>query len=281
MKRILVPCDFSKPSKEAFKMAVDIASKSNGTVTVLHILYVPTDYDPNFIGDPIAYNPQLFTSMEEEAKTSFEEMNKAHGNESIKIDLEIQVGGIIECIKRISKAKKIDLVLMGTSGSSGFQEAFIGSNTEKIVRFSDVPVLAVRTAPNISSVKTILLPTTANLDQTEFIEHVKKLQTFFKATLHILLINTPTNFRQDAEAKEALEEFVKHHHLKDYALHFKSYRNEDEGIIDFAYTNKADLIAMATHSRKGLAHLFSGSVTEDVVNHIQTPVWTFSRRKLK
>lgn len=279
MKRILVPCDFSKPSREAFKMAVDIASKSNGTVTVLRILYMPTIYAPNFIGDSIAYNPLLITSMEEDAKKDFEEMKKTYGNGSVSIDLEIQVGGIIDCIKRISEEKKIDLVLMGTSGSSGLDEALIGSNTEKVVRFSEVPVLAVRTAPNLSSLKTILLPTTANLDQTKFIEHVKKLQTFFNATLHILLINTPTNFRPDAEAKEALEEFVKHYHLKDYALHFKSYRNEDEGIIDFAYTNKADLIAMATHSRKGLAHLFSGSVTEAVVNHIQTPVWTFSIRK--
>lgn len=278
MKRILVPSDFSKPAREAFKMAVDIAAKSNATITVLHVIYVTALYDSNFIGEPAVIGEQFFKDMENDAKKAFEEMNQKEGK-GVKAQLEIAVGGLFETIKRFVDQQKIELVVMGTTGSSGFAEVLIGSNTEKTVRFSEVPVLVVRQAVPVRTMKNILLPTTGNLDEIEFISKVKDLQTLLGAKLHVLLINTPTNFMRDEEGKETLEEFVKHYHLANYELHFRSYRQEEEGIIDFTYTNKMDLIAMATHSRRGLSHLFSGSITENVVNHIQVPVWTYSIRK--
>lgn len=260
-------------------MAVDIASKTYGTVTVLHVIYLPAMYNPNFTGDAIDFNPGLLISLEDDAKKAFEVMKKEYGR-GIKMDLQLVCGEIIGSIKRISEEKKIDLVVMGTSGASGLQETLIGSNTEKVVRFSEIPVLTVREARDINSIRNILLPTTGLLDQTDFMANVKQLQDILKATLHILLINTPANFRSDAAGREMLEEFVKHYHLKDYQLHFKNYRSEEEGIIDFTSSTPVDMIVMATHARRGLAHLFSGSVTEDVVNHIQnTPVWTYSIRK--
>jgi nucleotide-binding universal stress UspA family protein len=108
---------------------------------------------------------------------------------------------------------------------------------------------------------------------------VKDLQNFLGARLHILLINTPSAFMRDAEGKERLEEFAKHYQLNDYELHFRSYRKEEEGIIEFAQSNDIDLLVMATHARKGLAHLFNGSVTEGVVNHLKSSVWTFAIKK--
>lgn len=279
MKHILVPCDFSPQAKEAFKMAVDIATKSRGTITVLHVMYIPAMYDPNFTGEAIAFNPTVMAEMERDAKKAFEAMKNESGrNQDIR--LEITMGAIVDSIQRLTKAKQIDLIVMGTAGASGIQETFIGSNTEKVVRFSPTPVLAVRKAARVDSMHNILLPTTAMLDQTDFVSKVKELQHFLQATLHILLVNTPVNFRRDAEGIEALEEFVKHYQITNYQLHFKSYRDEDEGIIDFASSINADMIVMATHARRGVAHLFKGSITEDVVNHIDNiPVWTYSLRK--
>lgn len=280
MKRILVPCDFSAPSREAFKVAISIAAKTNGEVTVLHAIYIPVMYDPTFGGGaPLAVDPLSLAGMEDDAKKRFEKMKADLAPKTIKTSLEIIQVDIVSAIKRVIETNKIDLVIMGTTGASGMQEIFIGSTTEKVVRHSPVPVLAVRTAPDLTSIKRILLPTTLTLDQTEFIHNVKELQEFFNATLEILLINTPLHFRRDAEAKEALEEFVKFYTLKDYTFHFKNYKNEEEGIINFAYDEKCDLIAMATHARKGLAHLFNGSLTEDVVNHVKCPVWTYSKKK--
>jgi nucleotide-binding universal stress UspA family protein len=51
---------------------------------------------------------------------------------------------------------------------------------------------------------------------------------------------------------------------------------EESGVINFTHTIGADMIAMGTHGRKGLTHILSGSVTEDVVNHVDCPIWTFT-----
>ena len=54
MKKILVPCDFSLPAIEAFKFAVDIASKSGGSINVLKVIEMPVIYESS-LGLP-SYN---------------------------------------------------------------------------------------------------------------------------------------------------------------------------------------------------------------------------------
>ena len=49
----------------------------------------------------------------------------------------------------------------------------------------------------------------------------------------------------------------------------------EKGILNFANVIGADLIAVATHGRKGLSHFFEGSVSEDIANHSTLPVMTF------
>lgn len=274
MKNILVPCDFSIPSKEAFKFAMSLAALTTGKITVLHALYIPVMFDPSFGGGtPLAVDPRFLTDMEDDVRRRFEKMTSEFPQLAQQTELAIIKTDVLSAVKNIIALKKIDQVIMGTNGVSGLQEALIGSTTEKIVRYSPVPVFVVRSAPVLSSLKKILLPTTLGFDQTDFINKLKELQDFLHASLEVLLINTPSYFVRDSDGKEALEKFAEHYKLKNYNLHFRSYRNEEDGITNFS--KEVDLIAMATHARKGLAHLFNGSITENVVNHIQCPVWTY------
>ena len=114
------------------------------------------------------------------------------------------------------------------------------------------------------------------LNQLDFVNRVKELQAFFGATLHILLVNTPYNFKRTKDDKELLEEYAKHYKLENYTLNVYDDYYAEDGIINFTHNIKADMIAMGTHARKGLAHLFIGSVAEEVVNHVDCPIWTYS-----
>lgn len=278
MKRILVPCDFSLQSRAAYKTAMNLASQTGGEVVLLHVSFIPTVYD-GLGTEPMAFSPDYFTALEKEIKSEFEKMKKEVGVPTVKSRLELIYGDVLISIKDFVKTNQMDMIVMGSSGSSGIAEAFIGSNTEKVVRHSSVPVLAVKDYVNISSIKKILLPSLLNLDETEFVKKLKELQKFLGATIHVLFINTPTHFMRDADAKASYDEFVKQYKLENCEFHFRNYRREEDGIIDFASAEKMDLIAMATHGRKGLAHLFNGSITEDVVNHITGPVWTYAMKK--
>jgi nucleotide-binding universal stress UspA family protein len=279
MKKILVPCDFSAQSHEAYKVATDLATRAKGEILLLHVLTVPSLYDTSYTGDPLFSDPQYLNRLEQDTRQELEKMKGQVSDKSIKVTTEVVYGNLVALAKNMIEERNIDLVVMGTSGASGFTEFFIGSNTEKMVRFSPVPVLAIRKAVDLKSVKNILLPSTLDLNQTNFIKKLTDLQQFFNATLHILLINTPVHFRRAAEGNEALEEFVKHYKLSNCKIHFRNNDHEDEGIMEFVNSEHMDLIVMATHARKGLAHLFNDSLTEKVVNHIQIPIWTYHLNK--
>jgi nucleotide-binding universal stress UspA family protein len=83
------------------------------------------------------------------------------------------------------------------------------------------------------------------------------------------------NFRSDTEALELIDIFAKRLHLKNYTLRVFNDHSEEEGILHFASSIGADLIAMATHGRTGFAHVLAGSIAEDVVNHASRPVLTY------
>jgi nucleotide-binding universal stress UspA family protein len=276
MKKILVPCDFSQPSREAVRVANDIAHLSQGEIILFYAMPNPALYDPSMTGEGLVYVQQMIEDMEANAISKFERMKAEINRNAVPMSLVLRTGGLFTSIFDVIKSDNIDLVVMGTSGTSGLQEIFIGSNTERVIRFSPVPVLAVHSAFTAAGVKHIVVPSTLALDQTGFMTRIKGLQDFFKATLHILYINTPTHFRPDSDAREAYNEFVRHYNLENCQFHFRTHYKEEDGILEFMQTERLDLLAMGTHSRKGLSHLFNGSMTENVVNHAAFPVWTCS-----
>jgi hypothetical protein len=69
--------------------------------------------------------------------------------------------------------------------------------------------------------------------------------------------------------------------LKDYTINVFNYTDEESGIIEFTRQINGDLIAMGTHGLTGLAHLITGSVAEDVVNHVPFPVWTYCTKSAR
>ncbi|MEY4931512.1 MAG: hypothetical protein RI909_2236 [Bacteroidota bacterium] len=274
MKKILVPCDFSDPAVQAFKMAVDIANQSNGEVVLLNVIELPVMHE-SVLMPTLSFEEAFIKDMKAHAEKNFAKMKDKWAKEGPKVSSFVEFGAIVPAIRDFVKDKKVDLIVMGTHGASGVKEFFIGSNTEKIVRTAGVPVMAIKKQIKLSSIKNIVYPTTGDTNHEELILQVKTLQNFFKATLHVLYVNTPSSFKRDLEIKPQLKAFAKRFMLKDYTLNVWNDFNEEEGLKNFVLETKADLVAMATHGRRGLNHLMSGSIAEDAVNHINCPIWTY------
>jgi len=107
------------------------------------------------------------------------------------------------------------------------------------------------------------------------VEHLLTLQDFFDANLHLLKVNTPAYFAPTRYDRRKMEEFVKENSLKNTTINIFNDEQEEIGIRHFADDIDADLIAMATHGRKGFGHFLLGSVAEDVANRISKPIWTY------
>lgn len=271
MKKILVPCDFSVPAQEAFKFAVSIAEQSKSEVHVLYIL------DTTFLGKaPDLSYSYVFTAnflkeMEAQAEENFRIMWEKYSPLTLPVKFRHRIGSLASDVQGYVRENDIDLILMGTHGEGG---ASWGSNTEKVIRNSPVPVFAVRKAP-VRPVKNIVFPLVPEQSYSKLTEAVKELQVFFGAKLHLLWINTPGIFKTDTEALTSLHEFARDHKFTSYSVNIRSDYDIEAGIFRFCKETDADMIAMGTHAWKGLAHLFTGSIAEDIVSHVNLPVWTY------
>ncbi|GHN02669.1 universal stress protein UspA [Cytophagales bacterium WSM2-2] len=277
MKRILVPCDFTTTALNAFRFACEMASQTKSEIFVLYVVELPHIYSP--LPVPVhAYESAFLGTIKEKVNKQFEKMKKSAGKK-LKIHFNVESGSVLSATTRFASKKRIDLIVMGTHGSSGIREYMIGSNAEKIVRTSAVPVIAVKKMMKPSGIKDILFPTDLGPVQKDFLIKLKSLQERLKATIHILYVNTPANFSADLATGENLTAFVKENNLRNYTINIFNDLSEARGITHFASIFKNKMIAMATHGRTPLGHLLMGSIAENIVNHIDCPIWTYTQRK--
>ena len=274
MKKILVPCDFSTPAINAFRVAVDMAVKSRGMVHLLNVIELPAIHDP-IIMPVMAFEKEFMKELKDKTNARFEKLIGKYKPDGITVKTDIEFGSPARLITDFVKKRSIDTIIMGTHGTTGIREYLVGSNAEKVVRLSKVPVLITKGYFS-RQVKNIVFPNTLETEnQEELIRSVKELQAFFKARLHVVYINTPTNFTADNVTMERLKEFAKTFGLRNFTLNIYNYPFEEAGILHFTKSIKGDLIAMGTHGRRGISHFLNGSLAEDVVNHADTPIWTF------
>jgi nucleotide-binding universal stress UspA family protein len=259
----------------AFRLALDVAAQSKGTVHLLNVVELPVLHD-TVLMPVLNFEEVLLKELQEKAEAEFKKIITKYNTTGSKVIAKVQFGAVATMILDYIADQSIDVVLMGSHGVSGFREFFIGSNAEKIVRRSPVPVLIMKSYYK-GPIKNIVFPNTLETEnQEDLIAKVKELQNFFGAQLRIVWINTPVNFASDKITLARLEAFAKRYKLQYYTTHVFNHPNEEDGILEFTKFIQGNLIAMGTHGRRGIAHIVNGSVAEDVVNHTDKPVWTYS-----
>ena len=278
MNEILVPCDFSEPAKNAFRFALQLASKNHTTrVHLLYVIQLPVVMD-SLVTPTISFENSYKDTLERDAQRQFDKLKTKYLSESkgITIVSSLLFGPIANTILDYVSEPSIDLIVMGTHGTSGFRDLFIGSNTEKIVRRSHVPVFVVKDYFR-TGIKDIVFPNSFSIEhQDNLMSEVKDLQAFFKATLHLLHINTPSNFTDDAVMTEKMESFALRFSLSNYTINIYNNPDVEEGIHQFSAHIKAGLIAIGTHGYGRLAHLVNGGLAQDMTNHSDMMIWTYA-----
>ena len=285
MKKILVPTDFSKPASIATDVAADIARKSGAELTLLHVVEEVVGNSLNVEGQVTAdagWDEKLFNlKLIEKAKKQMAKLSEDSKFEGVRLKTQLRVGSPYHGMNKIITEKKVDLVVMGTAGRSDLEHMIIGSNTEKVVRTASCPVLTVHNKPATKDFKQIVYATSMDKDEEVFSRIVRNTQQLYNSTVHLVRINTPSNFQRDVLVKKYMQDFAKRLQLKNYTINVFNDVSEEEGIIYFAESVDADLIAMSTHGRTGFAHVLAGSIAEDVVSHSRRPVLTFVTKRRK
>jgi len=274
MKRILVPIDFSKEAESAARVAASIARKTGSEIFLVHMLELPvTTIDPAEM-NTISSEPQIIYFMKL-AHEKFEKFKKLPFLKGLTVIETIQFQHAFSGIINESEKNKIDLIVMGSQGASGLQEMFIGSNTEKVVRRSKVPVLVIKKGEEDFEVNDIIFASDFNKESKSTFQRVINFANLFDAKLHLLYINTIHNFNTTKNIESRIDDFLKDFDFSNYTKNIYNDISIEKGILSYARDMDADLIALNTHGRSGLSQLFNGSIGQELANHALRPVVTF------
>jgi len=274
MKRILVPVDFSKEAECAARVAAKIAKKTGSDIYLLHMLELPVNtIDPAEMSG-IRSEPQVIFFMKS-AHEKFAKFKKLPFFKGIKVVENVQFHHAFSGIIAESEKNKIDLIVMGSQGASGLQEMFIGSNTEKVVRRSKVPVLVVKKEKKNFEINNIVFASDFTIESKKTFQKVIDFANLFDAKIHLLYVNTIHNFSTTKHIESKLDKFIKDFKIKEYTRRIYNDVSIEKGILSYSRDIKADLIALNTHGRSGLSQLFNGSIGQELANHALRPVITF------
>jgi len=274
MKRILVPIDFSKEAENAARVAAHIARKTGSEIYLVHMLELPvTTVDPAEM-NAISSEPQIIYFMKL-AHEKFEKFINLPFFKGLKVVESVQFQHAFSGIIAESEKSNIDLIVMGSQGASGLQEMFIGSNTEKVVRRSKIPVLVIKKEVDKFEVNDMIFASDFNKESKTTFQRVANFAKLFDAKIHLLYINTIHNFNTTKNIEKRIADFMDDFDFSNYTMMIYNDISIEKGILSYARDIDADLIALNTHGRSGLSQLFNGSIGQELANHALRPVITF------
>ncbi|WP_396186417.1 universal stress protein [Flavobacterium sp.] len=271
MKKILFPTDFSEVADNAFVHALEFAKIVNGELVLLHTFELPV-YDNQFF--PENYNV-LFDSLQLIEFDMFkEEIPKLHNIaternlDHIRMSHRLMDGNLLHNIKKAIKEEKIDFIVMGTSGATGWEAFFIGTNTGNVLTAVDVPVLSVPLESKFKKIETIGFTTRYRAKDKKALKDVLKIAKKTNAQVKCLYVKTNNSDVSEATIKQWEEEFA------DEPIQFSVIPSDDiqDTILDFILFKDIDVLAMLTYKRNFFVELLKPSLTQKFSNRLHIPI---------
>jgi nucleotide-binding universal stress UspA family protein len=285
ISNILVPVDFSEPSKHAMHYATGLARKFGAKLTAAHI--IPPLFEFNYYAYP--------ANIQEFEKQAFEQARKlvpqeipAEFREHFQTQTIVKGGDVREELLGIVADEKVDLVVMGTHGYRAFKRFFLGSTTENMLRRIPVPVLTVSErgerahaeSPFDAPFRRILYATDVVESGTPGLRYCAELARTLGAQLTMLHVNDLRDtvaFDDDTEVRARLmgelHKTIEREHCGDVGIAADVVNGTPhEAILKYADAMKADLIVINLQGKGLLERALLGSTAERVIRSARVPV---------
>lgn len=281
MKNILVPTDFSSCANSAVELGFAFTEFFDATLYLFTCIDLPEDWEElsEQEKDQLPEKKQLL----ENTNILLQRWKKRASRNNIKLKVIITGGVFLKTLETQISRHEIDFVVMGSHGTSGKNEYFIGSNTQKAIRKLHVPVFVIKKPLERYAFKNVVFASSFNENEKEpFLNFLNFIKWFTPETIHLLSINTSGWFSQPTLlVKEAMKDFKVL--CKDFncKTHFYKDLSVDVGIRHFAQEVNADLIVVSNQNRRPLKRMLSGSNVEALVNHCELPVLSLDFSEVK
>ncbi len=286
LERILVPLDGSKTAEEILTRVKQLLKHEDSEVLLFRSVEFPLSPRPELI-------PR--NEMKVEAKRYLADHAEKLEDGGIRNRILVREGAAAESILSVAAEERATLIAMTTHGRTGMQRWIFGSVAEKVVRASEIPVLAVRSfAPMPASgaklFQKILVPIDGGNASPQVLPFVASLArrlgsvvelVFVKETLHYppgafagalggpVPVDWPQGPDPAAKLAEAAEKLEKQG-IKTVTL--TTGGDPASALLELAAQRGTDLIAMTTHGHTGVTRWMLGSVTEKMLRAATVPM---------
>ena len=272
IERILIPTDFSETAELAVSHGAYMAHLYKAKVYLLHSIHYPVY---TFLPDePVITEQEIPPEKDIEEKlikTADGIMQKYH----VELVTLTATGRPAKGISEAARENKIDIIVMGTHGASGFEEFFVGSNTLKVVNMAQCPVISVQKSAKRVGFSNIVMPIDNDLHSRQKTNNAIELASVYKSTIHILgLLQMSDNKTEEQKLELKLDSVEEN--LKKAGITYtrELIRGHNPAIETLNYSDevKGDLIMVMTGYESTMGSTFLGAFAEQIVNHSRIPV---------
>jgi len=268
MKDIVVAIDFSKGSIHALEYAIELANLTHADINLVWV--------DNVSGNEVAFAHES-KELRSEAKGNFDELIAAYKGKLVngKLTAKVRKGRVYQELATYVKQTECCLLIVGTHGSSGFEEYWIGTNAFRIVSSLSVPVITVKYSYEIQrGYRKILLPVIHTAQTLQKIIFTADLARATGADINILALNTSglKSVQRLVDSNVAKAEKYLDEKGVNYFVDRINSKNLAGDIIDHARMVDADLIAIMTDIQDQANSILLGPFAQQLVSHSPVPV---------
>lgn len=272
LRKILVPVDFSETGMLALEHASFMSRLAKADLILLHVLPV-SEYHFE-IPEPvmrIENHDEVNRVVEQKLNELVDHVRQNYGCSSKYISAR---GKVAHEIMEIAQEEKVDLIVMGTHGASGFEEFFVGSNAHKVVTVAPCPVITVQTHATKLGFTNIVLPIDRTLHSREKVEIATTLANMFAAKIHIVGLLESDEAHGNEKLQIVLDQVQQA--VEKTGLPFSRTTIKGQNLaleaLKYGSTVDADLVIIMTEQESEMNGIFMGARAKQIVNHSKIPV---------
>ena len=271
MKRILFPTDFSEAATNAFVHALEFAKTVQGELILLHTFELPV-FDNQFFPENYMV---IYESLELSQFDMFKEeipklraIAEERNLDKIKMSHRLMDGNLVYNIKKAVKDDKIDYVVMGTEGASGWSAFFSGTNTGNVLSDIDVPLLSVPIDAKFKTIQTIGFTTRFRPKDKKALKQVLSIAKMANADVKCLYVKTSNS----DVSKDTIKKWETDFESEPIEFFVITSDEVKETILDFILYKEIDILTMLTYKRSFFEGLFHPSLTKKFANNFDVPI---------
>jgi|WetSurSiteA1Bulk_404760.scaffolds.fasta_scaffold10021_2 nucleotide-binding universal stress UspA family protein len=270
--KILVPVDLSGNSDSAMRYASKLAAITGAKVYLFHTSILP-DFYVTELDDYSRSRKEMkavIKRIQDASMTFLQEMRKRFFPETARVVCKITIAkNIYNEILNYADELMPDYIIMGGGEQSG--KIKIGSNTERVLRLTDIPVLVVKNPAKASKTNKVVFASDFYEDSVSVFPQINEFIGDSRASVRLLYVNTKSKFEEYETVKARIENF-KRNFSADFNIVIRAGKSVETSIVRYANSINADLIAMGMKRKKGLSLYFTDKITESVISLSDIPV---------